>query len=1439
MASPPKAVISEVVKGLTQPRLNKDAIVKLLKQADAALSELGQSSSLQEVLGPLTRSLVKNNLLHHKDKDVRLLVAVCFTETLRVLAPEAPDPPFNKELFKDIFRLIISIFEDLADTTSPFFTRRSKILETVAALNLFVKMLDTGSEDLVLKTFEVFFNVVRQNHQRSLFQAMLSIMTLILEERVFPQLRNVILQNLLKEEKVASFRLAVSVIQNCAEKLEPSIYELLTSCKLDKDAAGNDLRKSYHEITLKIFQCAPRILLVIIPNLTQELITDQVDVRLEAVHLIGKLLAVSKLNIGQEYRLVFVEFLKRFSDKSPEVRLAAIECAKTCYMANSSGYEIQDILTALGGRLLDFDDKVRTQTVLAVCDLAKSNLTCFPSELVLQSLERLRDKKVSVRKSTLQKLLELYSVYCEKCSKGLILRSDHYEEIPCRILILCFDKDCKEFRPQNMELVLAEHLFPASLSVEEKTAHWVAFFSLFTLPHIRALNSILSQKRRLQMEMRTYLDLREKEKENISEEVHKQVLASFVRMSAAFPDSSKAEEDFQKLHQIKDKNIFKALLELVDDRTTMATACAIQDSSLRRIGKDHQCYDFFKTLSTKCSYSIFDKEFVHHLFEDILSRKDDGDKYVQASTNLLLTIVNMFPSLLRGSHQCLLKLLSEESVLPVDKLLQMLARAGRYASIKLSDIYPFLEQHCLEGTRAQSKLAVSAIASLVNDSDNVTFFNLCKKLVTSLHESRNIPSVLQSLGCIAQYSFSTYALYDEQIMQFIVENIFCSVEAYSSEEVASVDEDFVCSLSCKLKIYGMKMLVKSFLSRQAGHARPHMRKFLDILLGIIQGNGIIGGISISGDDESFLRLAAAKSILRLATRWDLYISPMIFHLTVTRSRDASSAVRKLFLCKVHELLSSNALPNRYACTFAFASLDCLADVRTVSIRYLTEFIKERSKDSRVPQNSSINSADGGTMTNCPEYIIVFLIHVLAHEENFPSENCQDEDAYAEFCSPLIVVLRALLPWDCMDGKKIDAGGTLSHLLGIFRAIKKAEDAVDFRLTPKLHILADIGLSVVKMLSHRCKLLSTSPRVVLLPSSLYKVSQDARDREAHTHNRGFLDETFVRRIFDSFGSNIAQLSGTDSRHMKSRGDANVLEAVKSSSNMSLKRRADSSFGKSQGQKDTVQTHGKGIDEVNLRKDGSEAKPVMIAVDSLESSDPHPRSFATHGSANVIADTANLILSAEQLSSCGSASVNPSLQAKQAEGDDCLRHASQIKENASTRCPTQRVKSMKGISHSCLKSKVIGDNSEELVGKRIRLWSPIDMRFHSGTVDSYDSQNSNCKIIYDNGNIELVHLEDEKWEAIDSNEKACDFQPRQCNRHGEAIDVLERSDSQGHSAIMDGINGDSDNRTVAYIGAAKRKSKRAMSKAALKETSDVNIVGENASKVTRRSTRARRV
>ena len=69
------------------------------------------------------------------------------------------------------------------------------------------------------------------------------------------------------------------------------------------------------------------------------------DVRIKSVHLIGRLLTHSGLQLALEYRPLFIEFLKRFSDKSSEVRSTAVDCAKLCYLAKSTRPEALEILS--------------------------------------------------------------------------------------------------------------------------------------------------------------------------------------------------------------------------------------------------------------------------------------------------------------------------------------------------------------------------------------------------------------------------------------------------------------------------------------------------------------------------------------------------------------------------------------------------------------------------------------------------------------------------------------------------------------------------------------------------------------------------------------------------------------------------------------------------------------------------------------------------------------------------------------------------------------------------------------------------------------------------------------------------------------------------------------------------------------------------------------
>jgi len=81
--------------------------------------------------------------------------------------------------------------------------------------------------------------------------------------------------------------------------------------------------------------------------------------------------------------------------------------------------DIHFFAASLQGRLLDFDEKVRIRAVNTVCDLAKSNLSSFPHEVILLAAERLRDKKVSTNCLYFSMRLLLYSASPQSYFAGI------------------------------------------------------------------------------------------------------------------------------------------------------------------------------------------------------------------------------------------------------------------------------------------------------------------------------------------------------------------------------------------------------------------------------------------------------------------------------------------------------------------------------------------------------------------------------------------------------------------------------------------------------------------------------------------------------------------------------------------------------------------------------------------------------------------------------------------------------------------------------------------------------------------------------------------------------------------------------------------------------------------------------------------------------------
>jgi hypothetical protein len=62
----------------------------------------------------------------------------------------------------------------------------------------------------------------------------------------------------------------------------------------------------------------------------------------------------------------------------------------------------------------------------------------------------------------------------------------------------------------------------------------------------------------------------------------------------------------------------------------------------------------------------------------------------------------------------------------------------------------------------------------------------------------------------------------------------------------------------------------------------------------------------------------------------------------------------------------------------------------------------------------------------------------------------------------------------------------------------------------------------------------------------------------------------------------------------------------------------------------------------------------------------------------------------------------------------------------------------------KNKILKGN---LVGSRIKVWWPDDRKFYKGVVESFDVASKKHKVVYDDGDVERLHLKNEKWEFID--------------------------------------------------------------------------------------------
>ncbi|KAI3740872.1 hypothetical protein L2E82_31347 [Cichorium intybus] len=1431
-----RTLLKEVGSKLDNPHANKDALIKLLKQAASSLCEMDQSPSKEvlESMQPFINAIVKPELLKHHDKEVKLLVATCTCEITRVTAPDAP---YDDDVLKDIFRLIVSTFSGLRDIKSPSFGRRVTILETVAKYRSCIVMLDLGCDDLVNEMFRTFFAVASDEHSETVLTSMKTIMVVLLEESedINNDLLFVILSVLGRDKKaitMAARRLAMNVMAQCAGKLEPGIKQFILK---SMSGEGNSVisQIDYHEIIYNIYRSAPQALVGIVPYITGELLTDKIDMRLKVVKLVGDLFCLPESTIPETFQPIFLEFLRRLTDRVVEVRMSVLEHVKLCMLSNPFRPESPQLIAALCDRLLDYDENIRQKVVAVVSDITCHELSSIPSKTIKLVAERLRDKSLPVKKYTMERLSDIYRTWCLKHTV-----SDDYDWIPGRILRCFFDKD---LRSDTVEYILCVSLFPPEFSVRDKVKTWVKLISKFDKVEVKALEKILEQKQRLQLELQKYLSLRQMYKDGGGLELQKKVALLFRFMSHCFTDPIKAETDFMLLHQLKDANIWKIFTTLLDPNTNSLQTWKSREELLKIVGQKHPLYGILSSLSMKCSYILFNKDYVKDIFLEVDLHKSSGNKLLaQSCMNLLVILASFRPSLLSGTEKDLIHLLEDDNEAVKEGVLHVLAKAGGAIRDKLgessSTIDLILERICVEGSRRQAKYAVHALAAITKDDGLKSLSVLYKRLVDMLEKKTHLPSVLQSLGCIAQTAMPVFETQESRIQGFIKKDILQCSEKTKDETNESWNHR---SELCSWKIFGIKTLVKSYLPVKDAHLRVGISGLIKDLQNILSIGEISKDIESSCVDKAHLKLASAKAILRLSKHWDKKIPIDVFYLTLTTSQAGFPQVRKLFLMKVHQYIKDRILDPKFACAFLLnlgsqehksEDNDNLSD-----IIQMCQQGKARQVSVQNDGNSSVVHTTG--------YILPFLIHALAHHPLFPNlDECKDLKAYEPIYRKLYLFLSMLALGD-EEGKpgKSMKKEEVIIVISILQSIRSSEDAVDTKMSKNSYAICDLCFSIIKILAQNQEdLQGPFPHVPLL-QFLYKPREKKQEKEKKedqkeekenekekkeendkekekkeekekenekkeekekeevqndvTEGHTWLSDASVLAHFESL--NMEANDSVDSKIMDDDND-DILKDIEEDGKEvplgTMLKRLKAKGAKEKKESETVAAENNNNNNNDNDNDNNNNVDVLGMVKEINLDNPNEKT--KFGDEIIKVDekqkrkrlkpheSVNVFVPKRQKSSSKGLSAFDNIKMSDDENHNILKNKDsfedriesteidkshvQIQEHGnidesdpekpkkttemdgnnqkSNSVKKRKRKSIAGLAKCTSKEKEI--HTTDLIGKRIEVWWPMDKAFYEGLVKSYDHQKKKHVVLYNDGEVEVLRLDKEKWKLLET-------------------------------------------------------------------------------------------
>ncbi|KAK6133264.1 hypothetical protein DH2020_033025 [Rehmannia glutinosa] len=810
----------------------------------------------------------------------------------------------------------------------------------------------------------------------------------------------------------------------------------------------------------------------------------------------------------------------------------------------------------------------------------------------------------------------------------------------------------------------------------------------------------------------------------------KDKVTKWVRIFSAF---DKVEvKALEKILEQKQRILYEGFSDFVNP---------LQDDLLNILGQKHRLYEFLSTLSLKCSYLLFDKDHVRGILLDVRAHKSSGSTELILSCMTILVVLARFcPLLLGGTEEDLVHLLEDDNEIIKEGTLHILARAGgtirEQLGVSSRSLDLILERISIEGSRRQAKYAVHALASVTKDDGLKSLSVLYKRLVDMLEERSHLPAVLQSLGCIAQAAMPIFETRESEVQKFIKENIL---------ELGH--------------IFGVKALVKSYLPVKDAHLRSGIDDIIEILKKILVFGDISKDIESSLVDRAHLKLAAAKAVLRLSKQWEHKIPVDVLYLTLRTSEDNFPEVKKLLLSKVHQYVRDRILDSKYACAFLLDVSSSLSDFEE-NKRYLNDII-QMCRQGRGRQTSL--QTDAMSPSLYPEYILPYVVHSLAHHPSFPNiDECKDVKSFEPMYRQLYLFLSMLVHGDA-DGKSDVSISkdkeSITLLNSTFQSIKRAEDAFDpaksKRLAPNQDELQD----------------SSAP--VALPPLLYKPLEKKEENDSLVgEEKTWLADEGILAHFESL-----ELEANGIVHSVISEDDIMKDSETEGSEMPLGKlmkrlKAKAAKTKKEAKNEPAQAGVANENDFDILKMVKEINSEG-ATSKIKSSNGHKHARKKRSqpklqkSQRLFDETTDVPVPKRRRTSSAQAHKSP--EGVSSKGSRKPTNVNQ--ENSNIDIDKMDEEPQTSSENQYTQEKTVESAEPELLFSRIRkkyssskqkgrrtdrdqgeaLSISRKLRYYEGVVKSFDTEKKKHVVLYDDGDVEVLKLDKERWELVEKDLK----------------------------------------------------------------------------------------